>query len=325
MKLLVTGGAGFIGANFLHYWSKTHPQDQVYCLDAMTYAANLKSLEALLQKSNFHFVKGDICDVTLVETLFAEVGFDAVVHFAAESHVDRSIETPGVFLQTNVLGTSVLLEAAKRHGVKRFHHVSTDEVYGDWPFESHDLFVESSPLKPSSPYAASKASSDMLVLAYHRTYGLPVTISRCSNNYGPYQYPEKLIPSMVFHALKDETLPVYGTGKNVRDWLYVDDHCRAIDVILQKGLDGEIYNIGAGEEHTNVDVVKRILALLDKPIDLIKYVDDRLGHDRRYAIDASKLRALGWKPSESFDEAFAKTVYWYQNHPDYWSMTEKTR
>lgn len=318
MKLLVTGGAGFIGANFLHYWFENHPNDEVVCLDAMTYAANIKSVESLLSKPRFHFVHGDITDSALVNDLFGKHRFDVVVHFAAESHVDRSIENPAVFLQTNVLGTGVLLEAAQRHGIQRFHHVSTDEVYGDWPFDSTDAFVETSPIKPSSPYAASKASSDLLVLSYHRTYGLPMTISRCSNNYGPYQYPEKLIPAMVFHALKDENLPVYGSGMNIRDWLYVKDHCRAIDVILQKGTDGEIYNIGTNEEHSNLAIIKRILQTLDKPQTLIKHVTDRLGHDRRYATNAQKIRALGWKPQYDFESAFEETIRWYVAHPDYW-------
>ena len=318
MKLLVTGGAGFIGANFLHYWFKHHPQDEVWCLDVMTYAANLRSLDGLLDRPNFHFVKGDVADVELVNALFDEVRFDTVVHFAAESHVDRSIADASAFLRTNVLGTQVLLDAAKRTGVKRFHQVSTDEVYGDWPFDSSETFTETSPLKPSSPYAASKASADLLVLAYHRTYGLPVTISRCSNNYGPYQYPEKLIPAMVYHALKDESLPVYGSGLNVRDWLYVEDHCRAIDVILQKGSVGEIYNVGTNEEFTNLAVIETILAQLDKPKTLITHVADRLGHDRRYATNADKLKALGWVAQHRFTDAFAHTVQWYVEHPKYW-------
>ncbi|MBO7173353.1 MAG: dTDP-glucose 4,6-dehydratase [Burkholderiaceae bacterium] len=318
MKLLVTGGAGFIGANFLHYWFANHPSDEVYCLDAMTYAANRRSIEPLMDKPNFHFVKGDVADTTVVYRLFEEAGFDWVVHFAAESHVDRSIEDPSAFLRTNVIGTSVLLEAAKRFGVRRFHQVSTDEVYGDWPFESTDAFVETSPLKPSNPYAASKASADLLVLSYHRTYGLPVTISRCSNNYGPYQYPEKLIPAMIYHAINNETLPVYGSGQNVRDWLYVEDHCRAIDVILQRGVEGEVYNIGTREELTNLEVIEAILTQLGKPQSLIKHVTDRPGHDRRYATNADKLKALGWEAQHRFEEAFPATVQWYIDHPDYW-------
>ena len=318
MKMLVTGGAGFIGANFLHYWFEHHPNDEVWCLDVMTYAANLRSIEALMEKPNFHFIQGDVADAEFVNALFAEVRFDTVVHFAAESHVDRSIVDPTAFLRTNVLGTQVLLDAAKRYGVSRFHQVSTDEVYGDWPFGSSETFVETSPLKPSSPYAASKASADLLVLSYHRTFGLPVTISRCSNNYGPYQYPEKLIPAMVYHAINDEPLPVYGSGFNVRDWLYVEDHCRAIDVILQKGTVGEIYNVGTNEEFTNLAVIKRLLQQLGKPEALITHVTDRLGHDRRYATNADKLKALGWSAQHRFDEAFASTVQWYVEHPDYW-------
>ena len=318
MKMLVTGGAGFIGANFLHYWFEHHPDDEVWCLDVMTYAANLRSIEALMEKPNFHFIQGDVADAEFVNALFDEARFDTVVHFAAESHVDRSIVNPTAFLRTNVLGTQVLLDAAKRYGVSRFHQVSTDEVYGDWPFGSTETFVETSPLKPSSPYAASKASADLLVLSYHRTFGLPVTISRCSNNYGPYQYPEKLIPAMVFHAMNDESLPVYGSGLNVRDWLYVEDHCRAIDVILQKGTVGEIYNVGTNEEFTNLDVIKTLLKQLGKPEELITHVADRLGHDRRYATNADKLKALGWSAQHQFDEAFAHTVQWYVEHQDYW-------
>ncbi|MBR5458641.1 MAG: dTDP-glucose 4,6-dehydratase [Burkholderiaceae bacterium] len=318
MKMLVTGGAGFIGANFLHYWFEHYPNDEVWCLDVMTYAANLRSIEALMEKPNFHFIQGDVADAEFVNALFDEARFDTVVHFAAESHVDRSIVDPTAFLRTNVLGTQVLLDAAKRYGVSRFHQVSTDEVYGDWPFGSSETFVETSPLKPSSPYAASKASADLLVLSYHRTFGLPVTISRCSNNYGPYQYPEKLIPAMVFHAMNDESLPVYGSGLNVRDWLYVEDHCRAIDVILQKGTVGEIYNVGTNEEFTNLDVIKTLLKQLGKPEELIKHVADRLGHDRRYATNADKLKALGWSAQHRFEEAFAHTVQWYVEHQDYW-------
>ena len=318
MKMLVTGGAGFIGANFLHYWFEHHPNDEVWCLDVMTYAANLRSIEALMEKPNFHFIQGDVADAEFVNALFDEARFVTVVHFAAESHVDRSIVDPTAFLRTNVLGTQVLLDAAKRYGVSRFHQVSTDEVYGDWPFGSTETFVETSPLKPSSPYAASKASADLLVLSYHRTFGLPVTISRCSNNYGPYQYPEKLIPAMVFHAINDESLPVYGSGLNVRDWLYVEDHCRAIDVILQKGTVGEIYNVGTNEEFTNLDVIKTLLKQLGKPEELIKHVADRLGHDRRYATNADKLKALGWSAQHRFEEAFAHTVQWYVEHQDYW-------
>lgn len=318
MKMLVTGGAGFIGANFLHYWFEHHPDDEVWCLDVMTYAANLRSIEALMEKPNFHFIQGDVADAEFVNALFDEARFDTVVHFAAESHVDRSIVDPTAFLRSNVLGTQVLLDAAKRYGVSRFHQVSTDEVYGDWPFGSTETFVETSPLKPSSPYAASKASADLLVLSYHRTFSLPVTISRCSNNYGPYQYPEKLIPAMVFHAMNDESLPVYGSGLNVRDWLYVEDHCRAIDVILQKGTVGEIYNVGTNEEFTNLDVIKTLLKQLGKPEELIKHVADRLGHDRRYATNADKLKALGWSAQHRFEEAFAHTVQWYVEHQDYW-------
>ena len=317
-NIIITGGAGFIGSHVVRLFVNKYPEYRIINIDKLTYAGNLENLKDIEERSNYRFVKADICDYETMLRIMTDNQVDGIIHLAAESHVDRSIADASAFLRTNVLGTQVLLDAAKRTGIKRFHQVSTDEVYGDWPFDSSETFSETSPLKPSSPYAASKASADLLVLAYHRTYGLPVTISRCSNNYGPYQYPEKLIPAMVYHALKDESLPVYGSGLNVRDWLYVEDHCRAIDVILQKGSVGEIYNIGTNEEFTNLAVIETILAQLDKPKTLITHVADRLGHDRRYATNADKLKALGWVAQHRFADAFAHTVQWYVEHPKYW-------
>ncbi len=320
MKLCVTGGAGFIGSNFIYYMQKHHPEYEILNLDLLTYAGNPESLKEAEASPNYRFVHGDIADTALVTELFEKEQFDVVVNFAAESHVDRAVLDPSVFIRTNVLGTQVLLDAARTFGVKRFHQVSTDEVYGDLPLDRPDLFfTETSPLHTSSPYSAAKAGADLLVLAYHRTFGLPVTISRCSNNYGPYQFPEKLIPLMVLRALKDEKLPVYGTGENVRDWLYVDDHCAAIDLILQKGTPGEVYNIGGHNEYTNLHVVKTILQELGKPESLISFVSDRPGHDRRYAIDPAKItRELGFTPSETFAHGIRKTIRWYVEHPDWW-------
>lgn len=320
MKLLVTGGAGFIGSNFIYYMQKTHPDYEIVNLDLLTYAGNPDSLKEAEQSPNYRFVRGDIADSALVTDLFEKERFDTVVNFAAESHVDRAVLNPSVFVRTNVLGTQVLLDAAKTYGVKRYHQVSTDEVYGDLPLDRPDLFfTETSPLHTSSPYSAAKAGADLLVLAYHRTFGLPVTISRCSNNYGPYQFPEKLIPLMILRALKDEPLPVYGTGENIRDWLYVEDHCIAIDMILQKGTVGEIYNIGGHNERTNLHVVKTILETLNKPEALISFVTDRPGHDRRYAIDPAKISAeLGWTPTVAFENGIRETIRWYVEHPDWW-------
>ncbi len=320
MKLLVTGGAGFIGSNFIYYMQKTHPDYEIVNLDLLTYAGNPDSLKEAEQSPNYRFVRGDIADSALVTDLFKKERFDTVVNFAAESHVDRAVLNPSVFVRTNVLGTQVLLDAAKTYGVKRYHQVSTDEVYGDLPLDRPDLFfTETSPLHTSSPYSAAKAGADLLVLAYHRTFGLPVTISRCSNNYGPYQFPEKLIPLMILRALKDEPLPVYGTGENIRDWLYVEDHCIAIDMILQKGTVGEIYNIGGHNERTNLHVVKTILETLNKPEALISFVTDRPGHDRRYAIDPAKISAeLGWTPTVAFENGIRETIRWYVEHPDWW-------
>ncbi|SHE83203.1 dTDP-glucose 4,6-dehydratase [Alkalibacter saccharofermentans] len=320
MNILVTGGAGFIGSNFVFHMLKEHPTYRVVCLDALTYAGNLSTLEPVMENGNFKFVKGDITDRELVEKLFKEEKFDFVVNFAAESHVDRSIEDPGIFLKTNILGTQVLMDASRKYGVKRFHQVSTDEVYGDLPLDRPDLFfTEETPIHTSSPYSASKASADLLVQAYHRTFGLPITISRCSNNYGPYHFPEKLIPLMISRALNDENLPVYGKGENVRDWLYVGDHCTAIDLILHKGKEGEVYNIGGHNEKTNLDVVKAILNELEKPESLITYVKDRAGHDMRYAIDPSKTRKeLGWEPTTLFDEGIKETIKWYLDNRSWW-------
>ena len=320
MKLLVTGGAGFIGSNFIYYMQKTHPDYEIVNLDLLTYAGNPDSLKEAEQSPNYRFVHGDIADSALVTDLFEKERFDTVVNFAAESHVDRAVLNPSVFVRTNVLGTQVLLDAAKTYGVKRYHQVSTDEVYGDLPLDRPDLFfTETSPLHTSSPYSAAKAGADLLVLAYHRTFGLPVTISRCSNNYGPYQFPEKLIPLMILRALKDEPLPVYGTGENIRDWLYVEDHCIAIDMILQKGTVGEIYNTGGHNERTNLHVVKTILETLNKPEALISFVTDRPGHDRRYAIDPAKISAeLGWTPTVAFENGIRETIRWYVEHPDWW-------
>ncbi len=320
MKILVTGGAGFIGANFVFYMLENHPEDEIVCLDALTYAGNLETLEPVMDHERFRFVKGDVADRSAVFPLFEQEGFDVVVNFAAESHVDRSIEDPGIFLKTNILGTQVLMDASRQYGVSRFHQVGTDEVYGDLPLDRPDLFfTEDMPITASSPYSASKASADLLVMAYHRTFGLPVTISRCSNNYGPYQFPEKLIPLMIANALADKELPVYGTGENVRDWLYVEDHCRAIDMILRNGRVGEVYNIGGHNERSNLEVVKTILKQVGKPESLITFVGDRKGHDLRYAIDPTKIHEeLGWLPTTKFDDGIRRTIDWYLENEPWW-------
>ena len=320
MNIIMTGGAGFIGSNFIYYMLKKHPSDRIICVDKLTYAGNLETLEAAMEKKNFNFIRADIADRQAVYRIFEQEKPDIVVNFAAESHVDRSIENPEIFLQTNVIGTSVLLDACRKYGIDRYHQVSTDEVYGDLPLDRPDLFfTEETNLKTSSPYSASKAGADLLVMAYHRTYKIPTTISRCSNNYGPYHFPEKLIPLMIINALSDKKLPVYGDGKNVRDWLYVEDHCRAIDLILQKGRVGEVYNIGGHNERANIDVVKTILKELGKPEDLIEHVTDRKGHDRRYAIDPTKIHTeLGWEPETKFEDGIKKTVKWYLEHRDWW-------
>ena len=320
MKILVTGGAGFIGSNFVYYELDNYPNDEVICLDKLTYAGNLETLEVAMKNPKFKFVKGDIADRAFVDELFASEKPDVVVNFAAESHVDRSIENPEIFLQTNVIGTSVLMDACRKYGNIRYHQVSTDEVYGDLPLDRPDLFfTETTPLHTSSPYSASKASADLLVQAYYRTYKLPVTISRCSNNYGPYHFPEKLIPLMIANALNDKKLPVYGKGENVRDWLYVEDHCSAIDLIIRKGKIGEVYNIGGHNERTNLEVVKIIIEELGKSEDLIEFVTDRPGHDRRYAIDPTKIHnELGWLPATKFDDGIKKTIDWYLTHKSWW-------
>ena len=313
MKIIITGGAGFIGGNFVHYMLNKYPNDQFICLDLLTYAGNLATIEQVMDKDNFKFIKGDIADRKLVYEIFESENPDIIVNFAAESHVDRSIENPEVFLQTNVIGTSVLLDACRKYGITRYHQVSTDEVYGDLPLDRPDLFfTEETPIHTSSPYSASKASADLLVQAYHRTFDVPITISRCSNNYGPYHYPEKLIPLMIKNALEEKSLPVYGKGENVRDWLYVEDHCVAIDLIIRKGKVGEVYNIGGHNEKTNLEVVKIILKELNKPESLITYVADRLGHDLRYAIDPAKMQQqLNWQPTTTFEEGIKKTIKWY--------------
>ena len=320
MNIIITGGAGFIGSNFVFHMLREHPQDRVICLDKLTYAGNLSTLSPVMGQDNFRFVKADICDRDAVYSLFAEEHPDVVVKFAAESHVDRSIENPAIFLETNIMGTAVLMDACRKYGIQRYHQVSTDEVYGDLPLDRPDLFfTETTPIHTSSPYSSSKASADLLVLAYHRTYGLPVTISRCSNNYGPYHFPEKLIPLMIINALHDKPLPVYGDGLNVRDWLYVEDHCRAIDLILQKGRVGEVYNVGGHNEMKNIDIVKLICKVLGKPESLIHHVTDRKGHDRRYAIDPTKIHEeLGWLPETKFADGIKKTIQWYLDHEDWW-------
>lgn len=320
MKVLVTGGAGFIGSNFVKYMVEKYPMYKVYNLDALTYAGNLTTCREVEARSNYQFIHGDISDRAFIFALFEQERFDMVVNFAAESHVDRSIIEPDIFLKTNVMGTQVLMDAARRFGVSRFHQASTDEVYGDLPLDRPELlFTEQTPLQASSPYSASKASADLLVLAYYRTFGLPVTISRCSNNYGPYQFPEKLIPLMIARALKGESLPIYGDGQNVRDWLHVEDHCRAIDLILHQGRIGEVYNIGGRNERTNLEVVHTILKLLNQSESLITYIKDRPGHDLRYAIDAAKIEMeLGWVPMYQFETGMLQTIEWYLNHHEWW-------
>lgn len=320
MKILVTGGAGFIGGNFVYHMLEKYPNYQIICLDSLTYAGNMETLENAMQNPSFTFEKEDIANREGVYKIFEKHSPNSVVNFAAESHVDRSITSPDIFLRTNVIGTGVLMDACRKFKTERFHQVSTDEVYGDLPLDKPDLFfTEETPLHTSSPYSASKASADLLALSYHRTYKLPVTISRCSNNYGPYHFPEKLIPLMIANALTDKSLPVYGKGENVRDWLYVKDHCEAIDLILHNGKIGEVYNIGGHNERTNLDVVKTILRELNKPESLITYVTDRPGHDLRYAIDPAKIsRELGWLPATKFDDGIKKTIRWYLDNRKWW-------
>ena len=320
MTIIVTGGAGFIGSNFIYYEMKQHPEDRIVCLDKLTYAGNLSTLGEALKAPNFAFYKVDICDRPAIYEIFEKERPDVVVNFAAESHVDRSIESPEIFLQTNILGTQVMMDACRKYSVGRYHQVSTDEVYGDLPLDRPELFfTEETPIRTSSPYSASKASADLLVGAYYRTYGLPATMSRCSNNYGPYHFPEKLIPLMIINALNDKPLPVYGKGENVRDWLFVEDHCKAVDLILRNGRVGEVYNIGGHNEMRNIDIVKLICQKLGKPESLITFVADRKGHDLRYAIDPTKIRReLGWYPETKFADGLDQTIAWYLCHQDWW-------
>lgn len=319
MKFLITGGAGFIGSNYLHYVTEKYPEDKFVCLDVLTYAGNYNNIKMLEGKENFKFVKGDITDRDFVDKLFNDEQFDIVINFAAESHVDNSIKNPGIFLTTNIIGTQVLMDASLKYGVKRYHQVSTDEVYGDLPLDRPDLlFTEETPIHTSSPYSSSKAGADLLVGAYHRTFGLPATISRCSNNYGPYQFPEKLIPLMVSKALKDEKLPVYGTGENVRDWIHVHDHNVGVDLIVRNGKVGEVYNLGGHSERNNLTIVKTILNELGKSEDLITFVEDRKGHDLRYAIDSSKVeKELGWTRTYTFEDGIKETIKWYMDNQDW--------
>ena len=320
MTILVTGGAGFIGSNFIFYELEKHPEDRIVCVDKLTYAGNLSTLAPVLERPNFRFCKTDICDRKAIYELFEEEKPEIVVNFAAESHVDRSIESPEIFLQTNIIGTSVLMDACRIFGVGRFHQVSTDEVYGDLPLDRPDLFfTEETPIHTSSPYSSSKAAADLLAMAYHRTYGLPVSLSRCSNNYGPYQFPEKLIPLMIANCLSDKPLPVYGQGLNVRDWLYVEDHCKAVDLVMRRGREGSVYNIGGHNEMRNIDIVRLICAELHKPESLITYVTDRKGHDMRYAIDPTKIhRDLGWLPETKFADGIVQTIRWYLENKPWW-------
>lgn len=319
MTIIVTGGAGFIGGNFIHYMLDNHKY-RIVCIDCLTYAGNLSTLADVINNPCFRFEKASVTDKEAVNRIFEEEKPDIAVNFAAESHVDRSIENPSVFLKTNIIGTQVMMDACRRYGIKRFHQVSTDEVYGELPPDRPDLlFTETTPLHTSNPYSASKAGADLLALAYHRTFDLPVTISRCSNNYGPYHSPDKLIPLMIINALADKPLPVYGTGENIRDWLYVEDHCRAIDLIIHNGRTGEIYNIGGHSERKNIDIVKIILNTLGKSESLIRYVEDRKGHDMRYAVDSDKIhRELGWLPETKFADGIAKTIQWYLDNKPWW-------
>ena len=323
-KFLVTGGAGFIGGNFLHIMVEKYPNDEYVCIDALTYAGNMETLAPIIGKKNFKFIHENICNRVEIYKIFEEEKFDYVINFAAETHVDRSIEEPEVFLKTNILGTQVLMDACRKYGIKRYHQVSTDEVYGDLPLDRPDLFfTEETPIHTSSPYSSSKAGADLLVLSYNRTFKLPVTISRCSNNYGPYHFPEKLIPLMIQKALRDEKLPVYGNGENVRDWLYVGDHCTAIDLIVRNGRDGEVYNVGGHNERTNLEVVKTILKALNKPESLINFVKDRPGHDLRYAIDPTKIETeLGWKPAHNFETGILETIKWNLDNQEWLKNVE---
>ncbi|KPH75916.1 dTDP-glucose 4,6-dehydratase [Oceanobacillus caeni] len=319
-KIVVTGGAGFIGGNFVQYMVDKYPDYDIYNLDLLTYAGDLTKHKQIEDNNNYHFIKADISDRETIFSVFEKEKFDYVVHFAAESHVDRSITDPEIFIKTNVLGTQILLDASKHINVSKFLHVSTDEVYGELDFDPTVFFTEDTPIQPNSPYSASKASSDLLVRAYYETYGLPVNITRCSNNYGPYHFPEKLIPLTISRVLNDESVPVYGDGKNIRDWLHVYDHCSAIDLVLHNGANGEVYNVGGHNEKTNLEVVETILSALDKPESLIKFVEDRLGHDKRYAIDPTKLEKLGWKPTYNFETGIAQTIQWYLDNKEWWEQ-----
>lgn len=319
-KVLVTGGAGFIGGNFVQYMVNKYPQYEIYNLDSLTYAGDLTKHREIENKENYHFIKADIADRETIFSLFEKEKFNYVVHFAAESHVDRSITDPGIFVKTNVMGTQVLLDAAKQIGVEKFHHVSTDEVYGELAFDPTTFFTEETQLQPNSPYSASKASSDLIVRAYHETFGLPVNITRCSNNYGPFHFPEKLIPLTISRVLHDEKVPIYGDGQNIRDWLFVLDHCAAIDLVLHEGVNGEIYNVGGHNERTNLEVVKTIIKTLGKTEDLIEFVPDRPGHDKRYAIDPSKLQRLGWQSTYTFEAGVAHTIKWYLDNKWWWEQ-----
>ncbi|WP_042199057.1 dTDP-glucose 4,6-dehydratase [Paenibacillus camerounensis] len=319
-KLLITGGAGFIGGNFVQYVVNKYADYDITNLDLLTYAGEVTKHVEIKDKSNYHFVQADIADRETIMSLFEQEKFDYVVHFAAESHVDRSITDPAVFVRTNVMGTQVLLDAARKIGISKFVHVSTDEVYGELDFDPTVFFTEETPLQPNSPYSASKASSDLLVRAYHETFGLPMNITRCSNNYGPYHFPEKLIPLTISKIMNDQKVPVYGDGKNIRDWLHVWDHCAAIDLVLHEGVSGEVYNVGGHNERTNLEVVKTIIETLEKSEDLIEFVTDRLGHDKRYAIDPTKLEKLGWKPTYTFETGIAQTIQWYIDNTAWWEL-----
>ncbi|MBM7839405.1 dTDP-glucose 4,6-dehydratase [Alkalihalobacillus xiaoxiensis] len=318
-KVLITGGAGFIGGNFIHLITRKYPNYKIYNLDSLTYAGELEKHKVLEKNENYKFVKGDITDKNFVFNLFKEEQFNYIVHFAAESHVDRSIDNPEIFVKTNVLGTQNLLDASRCIKIDKFIHVSTDEVYGELPMDPTEFFTEETELKPNSPYSASKAASDLLVRSYYQTFGLPINITRCSNNYGPFHFPEKLIPLTISRVINDLKIPIYGDGRNIRDWLHVVDHCRAIDLVLHKGVDGEVYNIGGHNEQSNLDVVKTIIKSLNSSEELIDFVKDRLGHDKRYAIDPSKIKKLGWEPVYSFEEGISETIEWYLNNKSWWT------
>jgi len=320
IKVLVTGGAGFIGGNFVQYMVNKYPEYDIYNLDLLTYAGDLAKHKTIEHKENYHFIKADITNRNEIFTIFEKEQFDYIAHFAAESHVDRSITEPEIFVKTNVLGTQTLLDASKEFNIKKFVHVSTDEVYGELDFDPTTFFTEQTPLQPNSPYSASKASSDLLVRSYHETFGLPMNITRCSNNYGPFHFPEKLIPLTISRVLNDQKIPVYGDGKNIRDWLHVIDHCAAIDLVMHNGVNGEVYNVGGHNERTNLEVVKTIIKALGKSDDLIEFVTDRLGHDKRYAIDPTKLEKLGWEPTYNFESGIAQTIQWYLDNTEWWEQ-----